>query len=183
MLDYQSTGPSEPSMAHATANMMSYQHPQQLPPHSEQYFTYHSDPSPVSARQPFTLNPAPLAALHSMADMKNSQSPTSPTSAVASYNSAAYYKHCLNAAAATPHNITDILSRPDLQAQLQARLGQGVYYNSCSQPSINNGSSAHISPTGKDMTTTRALYHWPNSGQVQLPSSHPTAWHSKHGKS
>lgn len=181
MLDYQSVSISESApMAHPPPNMMPYQHPQHLPPSNSDHYFYPPDSTTVNNRQPFGLNTAPLAALHSMTDMKASQSPTSPTSAVASYNSAAYYsmKHCLNAAA-TPHGITDILSRPDLQAQLQARLGQGVYYNSCSQS--NNGSVANLSPTSKEMSANRSLYHWPSNAQV-LPPGH-AAWHSKHGKS
>ena len=182
MLDYQSSAVTEAAqMAHQPHNMMSYQQTQHLPPSSAEPYFYPPDSSGVNNRQPFGLNTAPLAALHSMTDMKTSQSPTSPSSTMASYNPAAYYsmKHCLNAAA-TPHGITDILSRPDLQAQLQARLGQGVYYNSCSQ--TNNGSSANLSPTSKDMSANRSLYHWPNNPQV-LPPGHAAAWHSKHGKS
>lgn len=186
MLDYQN---SVEQMTHQQNNMISYHpqhHHQQIPQNPDNYFTYPDSMS--NGRQTFALNPAPLAALHSMADMKPSQ-PTSSSAdaaAVANYNSAAYYsmKHCLNAAAATPHGITDILSRPDLQAQLQARLGQGVYYNnSCSQASsgampLNHNSKDTASAA---VTANRSLYHWPNNGQM-LSSGQAPAWHSKNGE-
>lgn len=186
MLDYEN---SAEQMTHQQNNMLAYQpqpHQQQLTQNSDGYFSY-GEPPVGNHRQPFAINSAPLAALHSMADMKSSQpSSMPPDAAVASYNPAAYYsmKHCLNAAAATPHGITDILSRPDLQAQLQARLGQGVYYNnsSCSQ-SQSNSNSIGLSHNGKDgvPATSRSVYHWTNNGQM-LSSGQTPYWPNKHGK-
>lgn len=192
MLDYQS---SVDQMTHQQPrNMIPYQTSQQHPlnahhqqvgvPTSDGYFSYQETVNGNTNRQPFPMNPAPLAALHSMAEMKpqTSSLPHSDNSPVANYNSAAYYsmKQCLESAAATPHSISDILSRPDLQA-LQARLGQDVYYNSsCSQ---SNTGPTTIRSNPKDMSLSgpnRSRYHWPNNGSM-LPTA-GQAWHAKHGK-
>ncbi|XP_067933801.1 homeobox protein Nkx-6.2-like isoform X2 [Watersipora subatra] len=179
MLDYQNT--NEP-MTQQQHNMLAYQQQQQqqLSHNPDTYFSY-ADAHGGNPRQPFPVNTAPLAALHSMADMKTGRSTSLPTdTTMANYNSAAYYsmKHCLNA---TPHGITDILGRPELQAQLQARIGQGVYYNnsSCAQTNTNsiglnqNGKEAQVSPN-------RSLYNWASNGQM-LSSGQTNPWHGAMG--
>lgn len=193
LIDYINTSTEQMASNHQqTSNMLSAypSHHQQVNTvgvniAEPQYFYQNTDPSSVGNRQNFSLNPAtaPLAALHSMTEIKTSQPQTSGTP----YNSAAYYSSMKNSmlnAAATSHNITDILSRPDLQAQLQARLGQGMYYNSCSQGTpVAPAGPANLSPTTKDMTSggSNSLYWPPNS---QLMQSHQPAggWHHKHGR-
>jgi len=188
MLDYQNTSEQ---MTHQHNSMISYQNthsqPHPNPSGSDSYYNY-SGNSSATGRQPFSFNTAPLAALHSMTDMKPSQSMNSPPDPIVpAYNPTAYYsmnvKQCLDAAAATPHGISDILSRPDLQAQLQARLGQGVYYNnsSCSQ-TTSQLSPASLRHTGKNIPSTRSLYHWPNNSTVLPSASQTSPWHSKHGE-
>lgn len=179
MLDYQNS--LEQMAGHQQGNILQSQYPTQQPTHLQQQVTdttggYFYQDAP---RQPFPLNSAPLAALHSVADIKTPLSVSAPPSALTNYNPAAYYSMKNSMLNATPHGITDILSRPGLQAQLQARLGQGMYYNSCGQ---TGQQMTNISPPSKDSSNVnRSPYNWPGNEQVLQPSQ-PAIWHGKQGK-
>jgi len=169
--------PTSSNLLVPAASMIDYvtsheqQHQQMMPSYPQEhqmqndsYFGYNTT---SSHQQGFQLNTsAPLSALHSMADIKASQS------APQSINCNSTYYSMKNLPLGTPHGISDILSRPDL-LQLQAKLGQGMYYNSCSQPSQSNGG---FSPN-KD--NNRSLYWSPNGQGLATGQSQ---WHSKHGK-
>lgn len=191
MLDYQSNPLGEQTPLAAGMMASSYHNPhhhQQITASASQseppYFAYPDTNTTSSStvastgRQSFT---SPLMALHGMTDMKGGGEVASVSSNLGGYNPslASYYTSRNSMLNATPHGISDILSRPDLHAQLQARLGQGMYYSSCSQAGIGSDT---LSPTSKDISTNRsALYQWPSSSPtLQTPQS--ATWHNKPGK-
>lgn len=180
MLDYQNS--LEQMAAHPQTNSLPSQYATQHGHIQQQTVTdtasgyFYSDPS--APRQPFPINGAPLAALHSVTDIKTPLSVSSQPSALSNYNSAAYYSMKNSMLNATPHGISDILSRPDLQAQLQARLGQGIYYSNCSQVSQPISS---ISPPCKDSGMNRSLYNW-SHGDPTIQTSQAMVWQTKQGK-
>lgn len=195
MLDYQSTSVEDQNQTQPSMMTGAYHNPQH---HQQQlsvtsvtsqpvtaepvYFypdahTTSTSSAATSGRHPFT---SPLMALHGMTDMKGDNGSTSTN--LTGYNppTASYYNSMTNSMLnATPHGISDILGRSELHAQLQARLGPGMYYNSRSQ--VGMGSDG-LNSTSKEMSGTRStLYHWPNTSPT-LQSSQASTWHNKHGE-
>lgn len=197
MLDYQTNSMGEQSqqqtaMMTGVYHAAQQHHPQQITPSAAQsvsetsYFAY-PDISTSSTSSTASMNrhsfTSPLMALHGMTEMKGGGvgESVSASNNLGGYNPAlaSYYTSRNSMLNATPHGISDILSRPDLHAQLQARLGQGMYYSSCSQVGVGADT---LSPTSKDISPNRsAIYHWPNtSPTLQPPQS--ANWHNKHSK-